>query len=139
MFPSFCITSPRFLHCVFSLLKHVLLSANQIQEMFSCILLNTINCHYQLLGRLQRMDKGVPAAFRLSQCQKPLAIESDKETSLETKHVSTQTSNKRTIQYNILRCTWLPEICVYFGSKYAIESVDTNSLLLFILIISHRH
>ena len=76
MFPSFCITS-RFLHCVFSLLKHVLLSANQIQEMFSCILLNTINCHYQLLGRLQRMDKGVPAAFRLSQCQKPLAIESE--------------------------------------------------------------
>ena len=77
MFPSFCIISPRFLHCVFSLLKHVLLSANQIQEMFSCILLNTINCHYQLLGRLQRMDKGVPAAFRLSQCQKPLAIESE--------------------------------------------------------------
>ena len=77
MFPSFCIISPRFLHCVFSLLKHVLLSANQIQEMFSCILLNTIHCHYQLLGRLQRMDKGVPAAFRLSQCQKPLAIESE--------------------------------------------------------------
>ena len=68
---------PLFLHFVFSLLKTVLLSAHQIQEMFSSILLNAIHCHYQLLGRLQRMDKGVSAAFRLSQCQKPLAIESE--------------------------------------------------------------
>ena len=45
--------------------------------MFSFIIFNSIHCHYQLLGRLQRMDKGVPAAFRLSQCQKPLAIESE--------------------------------------------------------------